>query len=77
MLAEQRDECALAFLKSADRVFLVLHQGDLERLKTETTMPLTTIGQVRYLNTAGVRLRTLLAPLPAQDLETVVLVSNR
>jgi hypothetical protein len=32
---------------------------------------------VTYWNTAGVRPRTLLAPLPEQDLDTVVVVSNR
>ena len=71
------DAGALAFLKSSERVFLVVHQTDLERLKTMTDIPLNTIGAVTYLNTASVRLRTLLAPLPEQDLETVVLVSNR
>jgi hypothetical protein len=71
------DAGALAFLTSSERVFLVVHQTDLERLKTMTDIPLNTIGAVTYLNTASVRLRTLLAPLPEQDLETVVLVSNR
>jgi hypothetical protein len=36
-----------------------------------------TIGRVTYWNTAGVRLRTLLAPIPEEDLDTVVLVTNR
>ncbi len=71
------DAGALAFLKSSGRVFLVLHRQDLDRLKTMTDIPLNTIGAVTYLNTASVRLRTLLAPLPEEDLETVVLVSNR
>jgi 4-amino-4-deoxy-L-arabinose transferase-like glycosyltransferase len=71
------DAGALMFLKSSERVFLVLHRQDLDRLKTMTDIPLNTIGEVTYLNTASVRLRTLLAPLPEQDLETVVLVSNR
>ena len=71
------DAGALAFLKSPGRVFLVLHRQDLDRLKTLTDIPLSTIGAVTYLNTASVRLSTLLSPLPDQDLETVVLVSNR
>ena len=71
------DTGALAFLKASERVFLVIHRADLERLKTMSDIPLNTIGAVTYLNTASVRLRTLLAPLPAEDLETVVLVSNR
>jgi hypothetical protein len=38
---------------------------------------LTTLGRVRYLNTANLKFRTLLWPLPDQDLETVLLVTNR
>ena len=71
------DKGAIAFLRSNERVFLVLPRADFERLKTVSGVPLKTIGQVTYWNTAGVRLRTLLAPLPEQDLDTVVLVSNR
>jgi 4-amino-4-deoxy-L-arabinose transferase-like glycosyltransferase len=71
------DNGAIAFLRSNDRVFLVLQRDDLERLKTASGVPLKTIGQVTYWNTAGVRLRTLLAPSPDLDLDTVVLVSNR
>lgn len=71
------DNSAIAFLRSNERVFLVLNRDDLERLKTLSGVPLKTIGQVTYWNTAGVRLRTLLAPLPQQDLDTVVLVSNQ
>jgi 4-amino-4-deoxy-L-arabinose transferase-like glycosyltransferase len=71
------DTSAINFLKSDQRVFLVLHHEDLERLKAISNMPLKTIGKVTYWNTAGVRLRTLLVPLPDQDLDTVVLVSNR
>jgi hypothetical protein len=71
------DTSALTFLKSSERVFLVLNERDLARLKTLSDVPLRTIGQVTYWNTAGVRLRTLLAPLPDEDLDTVVLVSNR
>jgi 4-amino-4-deoxy-L-arabinose transferase-like glycosyltransferase len=71
------DAGAVSFLKSDERVFLVLHKQDLDRLATITTVPLNTIGTVTYLNTAAVRLRTLLAPSPEEDLETVVLVSNR
>ncbi len=71
------DASALTFLKSNERVFLVLHQRDLDRLKTMIDIPLKTIGQVTYWNTAGVRLGTLLDPLPEQDLDSVVLISSR
>jgi len=71
------DAGAMSFLESDQRVFLVLHQPDLERLKTISDVPLTILGKVTYWNTAAVRLRTLIAPLPGEDLDTVVLVSNR
>jgi hypothetical protein len=71
------DTSAVNFLKSDQRVFLVVHQRDFERLKTVSNLPLNTIGKVTYWNTAAVRLRTLLAPLPEEDLDTVVVVSNR
>jgi hypothetical protein len=71
------DTSAMAFLKSTDRVFLVLNRRDYERLKTLVGQPLNVIGEVTYWNTAGVRLRTLLAPDPEEDLDTVVLISNR
>jgi hypothetical protein len=38
---------------------------------------LHTLGEVRYLNTANIRLRTLLSPMPEQDLDTVLLVTNQ
>jgi len=71
------DAGAMSFLESDQRVFLVLHQPDLERLKTISDVPLKILGKVTYWNTAAVRLRTLIAPLPDEDLDTVVLVSNR
>jgi 4-amino-4-deoxy-L-arabinose transferase-like glycosyltransferase len=71
------DNGAIGLLRSNERVFLVVGRSDFERLKTISGVPLKTIGQVTYWNTAGVRLRTLLEPLPEQDLDTVMLVSNR
>ena len=71
------DTSAMAFLNSTDRVFLVLNRRDYDRLKTLVGRPLPVIGEVTYWNTAGVRLRTLLAPMPEKDLDTVVLISNR
>jgi 4-amino-4-deoxy-L-arabinose transferase-like glycosyltransferase len=71
------DSSAMAFLKSTGRVFLVLNRHDYERLKTLVDRPLNVIGEVTYWNTAGVRLGTLIAPDPEEDLDTVVLISNR
>ena len=68
---------ALDFLRSPDRVLLVVRAADLPRLEAISGVTARTLGQVQYLNTANVRLRTLIAPIPAQDLETVLLVTNR
>ena len=71
------DASAIAFLNSTDRVLLVVNRRDYDRLKTQMGRPLSVIGEVTYWNTAGVRLRTLLAPMPEEDLDTVMLISNR
>ena len=71
------DASATAFLNATDRVFLVLNRRDYARLKTLVAQPLNVIGEVTYWNTAGVRLRTLLLPRPEEDLDTVMVISNR
>jgi 4-amino-4-deoxy-L-arabinose transferase-like glycosyltransferase len=68
---------ALAFMKSRDRVLLVVGMDDLTRLQTIGGIAMKPLGAVEYLDPAGIRLRTLLWPTPAQDLEIVFLVANR
>ena len=68
---------ALDFVKSPRRVLLVVREADLPRLESVAGVSLMRLGRVRYLNTANLKLRTLLWPLPDQDLETVLLVTNR
>jgi len=68
---------ALDFLKSPQRVLLVVRESDLPRLETISGIHTTRLGDVRYLDTANIRLRTLISPLPAQDVERVLLVANR
>ena len=68
---------ALDFVKSPRRVLLVIRETDLPRLESVAGVSLRRLGQVRYLNTANLKFRTLLWPLPDQDLETVLLVTNR
>ena len=79
--AAQRDlfseALALDFLTSPDRVLLVVRAADLQRLESLSGVTARRLGQVRYLNPANIRLRALLAPIPEQDVETVLLVSNR
>jgi 4-amino-4-deoxy-L-arabinose transferase-like glycosyltransferase len=71
------EEQALGFIKSPARSLLVVRAADLPRLEAIAGTTTRRLGEVRYLNTANIRLRTLLAPIPEQDVETVVLVSNR
>jgi 4-amino-4-deoxy-L-arabinose transferase-like glycosyltransferase len=68
---------ALDFLKSPGRVLLVVRATDLQRLGAISGVTVRALGQVQYLDTANVRLRTLVSPIPGQDLETVLLVTNR
>jgi 4-amino-4-deoxy-L-arabinose transferase-like glycosyltransferase len=71
------EELVLDFLRSPQPVLLVVRATDLPRLESITGVTTRRLGQVRYLNAANIRLRTLLAPIPEQDVETVLLVSNR
>ena len=71
------DAHALEFMRSADRVLLVVGGDDLHRLQEMSGTRMRPLGSVQYLNTANIRLRTLLYPMPEQDLETVFLVTNR
>jgi hypothetical protein len=68
---------AREFIASPEPVLLVARERDLAQIEALTGTPLTRLGSVRYLDTANIRLRNLLAPLPEQDIETIVLVRNR
>jgi 4-amino-4-deoxy-L-arabinose transferase-like glycosyltransferase len=68
---------ALEFLDSPGRVLLVVSADDLPRLQAISGVHVRTLGSVRYLDPASVRLRTLIAPIPEEDLDTVLLVTNR
>jgi hypothetical protein len=76
--AELFDEgVALDFLTSPGRVLLVVRASDLPRLETLSRVKTKLLGEVRYLDPANVRLRTLISPLPEQDVERVLLVANK
>jgi 4-amino-4-deoxy-L-arabinose transferase-like glycosyltransferase len=70
------DELA-SFLSRPDRVVSVVPADALEPLQEQYGIEPVVLGSVLYFNPAGVRLRTLLWPEPAEDLETVLLVANR
>jgi 4-amino-4-deoxy-L-arabinose transferase-like glycosyltransferase len=71
------ETAALDFLKRPEPVLLVVDATDLPRLVSLSGVMTRTLGQVQYLDPANIRLRTLLNPIPAQDLKTVLLVTNR
>jgi 4-amino-4-deoxy-L-arabinose transferase-like glycosyltransferase len=68
---------ALDFLKSPGRVWLVARADDLPRLESIAGVSLRPVAQFQYLNAAGLRLRTVISPIPEQDFDTIVLVTNR
>jgi 4-amino-4-deoxy-L-arabinose transferase-like glycosyltransferase len=71
------EDRAVAFLKSDGPVLLVVAERDLPRLEQRAGLTTTTLDAVDYLNTANIRLGTLLNPSPAQEIERVLLVTNR
>jgi 4-amino-4-deoxy-L-arabinose transferase-like glycosyltransferase len=67
---------AVRFLQLPERVLLIVRPSDLTSLEQRAGVTTRELARVTYLNTANLRLRSLLQP--AEDLlETVVLVSNR
>jgi 4-amino-4-deoxy-L-arabinose transferase-like glycosyltransferase len=70
-------EQAGLFLHSPERVLLVLRSVDLPAVTAASGLNPKTLGEVRYLNTANIRLRTLLRPDPATEIEMISLVTNR
>jgi hypothetical protein len=70
-------EQAGVFLHSPERVLLVLRTADVPAVAAASGLTLETLGEVRYLNTANIRLRTLLRPDPSAEIETIALVTNR
>jgi hypothetical protein len=68
---------ARGFLRSPERVLLVARAADLPALEAAAGAPLHLLGEVRYFNTGNIKLRTLLVPDPAVDVQRVMLVSNR
>lgn len=68
---------AAQFVRSPDRVLLVARDADLANIESAAGVPLRRLGDVLYFNTANIKLRTLLVPNPATDLQRVVLVTNK
>lgn len=65
------------FLDSPDRVLCVLGENDLRALEAEHPGRFRRLESVSYFDPATAKLRALLRPDPAKELQTVVLISNR
>ena len=68
---------ARRFLATGTRVLAVLPERDLQAASEGAPSPPLVLARVRYLNTANLRLRSVLNPDPAIELETIVLVANK
>jgi 4-amino-4-deoxy-L-arabinose transferase-like glycosyltransferase len=68
---------AVRFLQSNDRVLLVAPAREVAGLEQEAGVRTRELFRVTYLDTALLRLDTLVHPHPEQQLQTVVLVANR
>jgi 4-amino-4-deoxy-L-arabinose transferase-like glycosyltransferase len=68
---------AVRFLGSQARVLLVVRPADLLRLETLAGVTTRLLGQVDYLDTAAIRLSSLIDPDPSTHISTVLLVANR
>jgi len=68
---------ASRFLAQDGRVLVVLLERDLATVSSVLPTPPRVLARVRHLNTANLRLRSVLNPDPDQELETVVLATNR
>jgi len=65
-----------AFLRGPAPVLCVLDLDVFQHLDAALDTPLSVLGQVTYFDPGGFRLGTLVAPDPARDHRTVVLVTT-
>lgn len=68
---------AAEFMRSLSRVLMVVRDTDLPKLEQLAGVPMRRLGEVRYFNTANLKLSMLLTPSPEQDVQRVLLVTNR
>jgi 4-amino-4-deoxy-L-arabinose transferase-like glycosyltransferase len=71
------EDQAVHFMRSPERVLMVVRDIDLPHLEMLSGVAMRRLGQVRYVNTANLKLRQLLQPMPEDDVQTVLLVANR
>jgi len=71
------DEQFAAFLGQQTRVIAVATADAVARVERASGHPVTRLAEFPYFNEAGIRLRTLLWPDPASDIDRVLVVTNR
>jgi 4-amino-4-deoxy-L-arabinose transferase-like glycosyltransferase len=71
------DETVAPFVQSPDPVLLVVLAEDVPRIEEQSGTTLRELGRVQYFNAANIRPRTFLRPDPAEEIQTVLLVTNR
>jgi 4-amino-4-deoxy-L-arabinose transferase-like glycosyltransferase len=71
------DEALRHYLRGSDRVLCVITADELARVRRTAHLRVRTLAEVLYFNASAVKLRTLLSPDPARDLERVLLVTNQ
>ena len=64
------------FLRAPAAVLCVIGADELERIAASHNLKTRVLGEVLYFNASAVKLRTLLGPDQARDLERVLLVTN-
>jgi 4-amino-4-deoxy-L-arabinose transferase-like glycosyltransferase len=70
------EQHVVEFLRAPTAVLCVIGADELERIAAAHTLETRVLGEVLYFNAAAVKLRTLLGPDQARDLERVLLVTN-
>lgn len=71
------DAQATAFLARDEPVFCVIGSKDLDRLTAKGGLKVRRLDSFPYVNTAAIKLRTLLFPDPNEDVTSALLVTNR
>jgi hypothetical protein len=68
---------AVEFMRSPERVLMVVRDTDVGPLEAAAGIRMRRLGAVRYLDTAGLRLATLLSREPQTAVQNILLVTNR
>ena len=68
---------AAGLARSPERVLFVARADHIRAIEAVSGAPLTTLGRVQYVNTAKLRIRTILQPDPTVEIADILLVANR